>query len=211
VARVCGVHFGTLSAPWRSVGWDRMALCISHNIGNAGVDLFFALGSYRVYGHLMRRPPPFVACMARRIQRTYLAFLAVFVLYLLLAWRLSGAGKLPDDGSLGVYLPSNLLLLPALFPPEPLITMAWSLSYEMCFYLILPMITAVLALRRRGPGVRMVALAAVTAAALLAFGTWAGRSVCASFCSARCWTDAHALGGRPAAGSVRWRACWRWA
>ena len=166
VALVFGVHFSTLSTPWQTAGWDRVALDILHTIGNAGVDLFFVLSGYLIYGHLMRRPPPFAAYMARRIQRIYPAFLAVFLLYLLLAWRMPDAGKLPDDGSLGGYLLANLLLLPGVFPIEPLITVAWSLSYEMFFYLVMPLIIAVLALRRRGPDARLVTLAAVTAAAL---------------------------------------------
>jgi len=145
VALVFGVHFSTLSTPWQTAGWDRVALDILHTIGNAGVDLFFVLSGYLIYGHLMRRPPPFAAYMARRIQRIYPAFLAVFLLYLLLAWRMPDAGKLPDDGSLGGYLLANLLLLPGVFPIEPLITVAWSLSYEMFFYLVMPLIIAVLA------------------------------------------------------------------
>jgi peptidoglycan/LPS O-acetylase OafA/YrhL len=40
------------------------------------------------------------------------------------------------------YLLENLLLLPGIFSIVPMISVAWSLSYEFCFYLALPLLVA---------------------------------------------------------------------
>src|SRR4249919_1955085 len=39
--------------------------------GNLGVELFFVLSGYLIYGTLVRRPPSFAGFMARRFQRIY--------------------------------------------------------------------------------------------------------------------------------------------
>jgi peptidoglycan/LPS O-acetylase OafA/YrhL len=38
------------------------------------------------------------------------------------------------------YLFANFLMLPGILPIVPLITVAWSLSYELSFYLTLPLL-----------------------------------------------------------------------
>ncbi|WP_280154891.1 acyltransferase [Piscinibacter sp. XHJ-5] len=129
-----------------------------HEIGNSGVDLFFVLSGYLIYGTLMRRPQSFGAFMIRRVRRIYPAFLVVFVTYMALAFAIPSLGaKLPATG-LPSYFLANLLLLPGLFPIEPLITVAWSLSYEMFFYLLLPVVIALARLRQWAPVHRIAAL-----------------------------------------------------
>lgn len=174
VALVFGVHFGTLSAPWQRAGIDSAFWSTLHSVGNAGVDLFFVLSGYLIYGHLMRRPPPFLAYIGRRAQRIYPAFLAVFVVYVALAVAIPGTGKLPADDSLWLYLAANLLLLPGLFPMDPLITVAWSLSYEMFFYIVMPLLIVAMGLRRASRPGRAARLVALTVVALLAFGIAGG-------------------------------------
>ena len=77
--------------------------------------------------------------------------------------------RIPAEAPLG-YLFANLLLLPGLFPIEPMITVAWSLSYEMFFYLCLPMIVSGFGLRRMNVRQRVVGIgfAAIMLAAALA-------------------------------------------
>lgn len=72
-----------------------------------------------------------------------------------------------------IYLVANLLLLPGLFPIEPLITVAWSLSCEMAYYIAIPLIVAGLRLRDRPRLARVlcfVGLAALIAVLCAAFG-----------------------------------------
>ena len=104
--------------------------------GNFGVDLFFVLSGYLIYGTLVHRRPGFGSFMLRRMQRIYPAFLIVFAIVLSISLSIPAFAKLPSDPSAAaVYVLANLALLPGLFPVVPLISVAWSLSYEMFFYL----------------------------------------------------------------------------
>lgn len=133
-------------------------------IGHTGVDLFFVLSGYLIYGTLISREQGYAGFMARRVRRIYPAFLAVFGIYLVLAIALPSVARLPREAwAATVYVVQNLLLLPGLWPVEPLITVAWSLSYEMFFYLVTPVIVGVLGLRRRTVGTRIALLLAATA------------------------------------------------
>ncbi|MEO8036829.1 MAG: acyltransferase, partial [Acidobacteriota bacterium] len=136
------VHYVTLTAPWvDAASRTSVAGAVLRNVGNSGVDLFFVLSGYLIYGNLIRKGRPFLAYARRRIQRIYPTFLAVFVLYLLLSFVFSGQSKLPH-GTIAAsgYVLANLLLLPGLLPIEPLITVAWSLSYEVFYYLSAPLL-----------------------------------------------------------------------
>ena len=141
------VHFTTLAQAFPMAATVRA-------IGNTGVDLFFVLSGYLIYGSLMARPQPFLPFMARRVQRIYPAFAAVFGLYLALSFLLPGQSKLPDPPYL--YLLQNFLLLPGMLPVAPMITVAWSLSYELFFYLAIPFVIGLLRLRSDRLGYRRV-------------------------------------------------------
>jgi len=107
-------------------------------IGNAGVDLFFVLSGYLIYAALIRHNNTTLRFLRRRVIRIYPTFLAVFGLYGALSFVVPSVSKLRGLSwpEAGVYLAQNLLLLPGVFDIKPLITVAWSLSYELFFYLI---------------------------------------------------------------------------
>lgn len=144
------VHFVTLAEPWLQPGtlvWS--AAGHLRAVGHAGVDLFFVLSGYLIYGTLIVKPRPLLPYALRRAQRIYPAFLAVLALYLILSWLFPGESKLPSGVlATGAYLTANLLLLPGLFPIEPIITVAWSLSYEAFYYVAVPLVIGLLRLRR---------------------------------------------------------------
>jgi len=145
------VHYVTLVRPWLAGGSALLGLISAlHTIGNTGVDLFFVLSGYLIYGSLISRSQQFVRFMSRRVERIYPTFVVVFVLYVVLSWAFPTENKIPGPLSKGMlYLVQNLLLLPGLFPIEPLITVAWSLSYEMFYYLTIPLVITLLRLRER--------------------------------------------------------------
>ena len=130
VVLVFAVHFCTLVRPWAADPGLVSVLDVLERLGHSGVDLFFVLSGYLIYGALIARPRPFGPFMRRRVQRIYPTFLAVFALYLVLSLLDPSHSKLPAPGaSLVLFLLSNLLLLPGIFPLQPLIAVAWSLSY----------------------------------------------------------------------------------
>lgn len=145
------VHYSTLVEPWlaSSPGMQRVSHAL-HAMGNTGVDLFFVLSGYLIYGSLMSRPQPFPRFIGRRIARIYPAFLVVLALYTALSFLFPGESKLPASAAAAArYVVANLLLLPGLFPIQPMITVAWSLSYEMFYYLLIPGVIGLLSLRTR--------------------------------------------------------------
>jgi len=125
------VHYVTLVAPWLIEHSALYSLARAiHAIGNTGVDLFFVLSGYLIYSSLISRQQQFSRFIARRIKRIYPAFIAVFLIYLFLSFVFTGQNKIPSPASQGIiYLVQNFILLPGLFPIEPMITVAWSLSY----------------------------------------------------------------------------------
>src|SRR5690349_1989053 len=118
------------------------------HIGHVGVDLFFILSGYLIYGALIRKPRPFYSYIARRVQRIYPTFLVVLAIYLFLALVSSSGNELPQDTNekAGVIL-ANFLLLPGVFSITPIVVVAWSLSYEAAFYLTLPLFIGTLHFR----------------------------------------------------------------
>lgn len=151
------VHYATLIEPW--IEPNATTAIISQflfNVGHAGVDLFFVLSGYLIYGSLIRKKQPYVAFMWRRLRRLYPVFLVVLSTYLLLFFALPSLSKLPSDSIEALRMVvSNVLLLPGVFDLPIIITVAWSLSYELSFYLTVPLLVAVLRLRNWSPYARI--------------------------------------------------------
>ena len=145
------VHDTTLSGPWTSTDPNLSLVADAlHTLGNSGVDLFFVLSGYLIYGSLISRPLPFTKFIGRRIIRIYPAFLAVFALYVVLSFLFPNERKIPQAlPEALIYLTENMLLLPGILPIEPLVTVAWSLSYEMTYYLAIPLVITLFSLRKR--------------------------------------------------------------
>ncbi|HYO85923.1 MAG TPA: acyltransferase [Dermatophilaceae bacterium] len=163
------VHFQSLSAPWIEQGsGTAQNLGFLWGIGHSGVDLFFVLSGFLIYGTVIRRRSRPSAFFRRRFQRIYPAFLAVFVLYVGLSVVFPAVSKIPEGGENALpYLAENLMLLPGMLPIEPLLTVAWSLSYEVFYYLAIPLVVAVTRMWRWSPRNR-IRFFAGSAAALVA-------------------------------------------
>lgn len=151
------VHYVSSVQPWIGQHSSSQSLFVAlHTVGNAGVDLFFVLSGYLIYGSLISRNQNFLRFVSRRVARIYPTFVAVFVLYLGLSFVFPTESKIPSSFQAGlVYLVENLLLLPGIFRLEPVIAVAWSLSYEMFYYVACPLVITVLGLRSRSSIWRM--------------------------------------------------------
>lgn len=145
------VHYVTLVKPWIQNEPHTLEIANAlHAIGNNGVDLFFVLSGFLIYGSLLSRKQAFFQFIGRRIQRIYPTFTVVFLLYVGLSFVFRSESKIPvDPMEAALYLAQNFLLLPGLLPIEPLITVAWSLSYEMFYYLAIPVAIDIVGLRER--------------------------------------------------------------
>lgn len=170
------VHYVTLAKPWIIANPILLEFSIKlHSIGNAGVDLFFVLSGYLIYGSLIVRNQPFISFMVRRVQRIYPAFIAVFLTYIVLSFVFPAESKIPSEAVGGaIYLVQNFFLLPGLLPIEPMITVAWSLSYEMFYYLVTPAIIGLLGLRKRSSNWRVLLFVAVAVVFFIFSATFGG-------------------------------------
>jgi peptidoglycan/LPS O-acetylase OafA/YrhL len=142
------VHFATAVLPGLTDAAVALVLVATRAAGHAGVDLFFVLSGYLIYRSVLGRPLRWRGYALRRVERIYPAFLATFVLYLLLLPFFGPEGRMPvEPWALGWYLVHNLLLLGGLLPLPVMITVTWSLSYEVFYYLAVPALVGVAGLR----------------------------------------------------------------
>lgn len=153
------------------IGLDAVAAEIAataRGFGNLGVELFFILSGTLIYGTLLRRNPGFLRFMARRVERIYPAFLCVFGLAV--AWHLVlRTGEIPaaPEAAVRVIL-ANLLLLPGVVAMVPVLEVAWTLSWEMAFYLLLGLAVPGLRMARWPRAARLALIAAGAALATAA-------------------------------------------
>ena len=142
---------------------------IFRTYGNYGVELFFVLSGYLIYGTLVRNNPKFGRFIFRRAQRIYPAFLVVFSVALAIALVTRDTAKIPSDPwKSAALISANVLLLPGLFPIGRIVEVAWSLSYEMFFYFVTAAFVLGAKMHARPTSVRVGALSVITAVFLVA-------------------------------------------
>ena len=171
ILMVLVVHHATRFGGWAEAGsWTAAYAEFAHAAGQAGVDLFFALSGYLVYSLALERRVGLGGFIGRRLRRIYPPFLAMMAVYVGLFLAVPGAAKWPAGGEIG-FVVRSLLLLPGVFDIEPVMTVAWSLSYELAFYLTMPVVVVMLRMDRWSRA-RRVGLIAGLAAGYIA-GMWA--------------------------------------
>jgi exopolysaccharide production protein ExoZ len=145
--------FGSYLAPHSPL---ETALRFGGTVGNIGVDIFFVISAFLMYGIVMRRPTPFLPYLTRRLKRLYPVFAFVFLVYVALSYAMPSQSRIPaGSGAALRYILANLAMLPGMLSIMPLITVTWSLSYEWFFYLILPLMVWAFGLRRWASGRRI--------------------------------------------------------
>jgi exopolysaccharide production protein ExoZ len=145
------VHYVTLSSPWIAPLTTTAAVATAlHTVGNTGVDLFFVLSGYLIYGTLISRKQRFMPYIRRRVARIYPTFTTVLAMYLLLSLAIPAESKLPEQPAQAWRcVAENFLLLSGFMQRGPIITVSWSLSYEMFYYFSIPLLIAAFRLRER--------------------------------------------------------------
>ena len=103
--------------------------------GNLGVELFFLLSGYLIYGTLIHKAPPFAGFMMRRLQRILPTYVVVFTLSLALIMVMQVPDRIPREPLQALaYLAANLTLVAGLLPISRIVDVSWSLSYELFLY-----------------------------------------------------------------------------
>src|SRR5206468_4051189 len=73
--------------------------------------------------------------------------------------------------TLAWFLAANLLMLPGILPMRPMITVAWSLSYELFFYVFICLLATTLRMRNWQPRWRIFLFGGIALVRFLAAGT----------------------------------------
>jgi len=144
------VHFRALFHPYFQTGSLFQTFSeTASRIGHAGVDVFFVISGFLMYGIVLRGRSTFSEYLKHRVRRLYPAFLVSFTIYVILSFFFPSVSKLPASlGPALLYLAANLAMLPGMTSIVPMMNVAWSLSYEWFFYLSLPALVWALRLRR---------------------------------------------------------------
>lgn len=153
-------HYATQALLLHPSGLTAQVAEAAKRYGNLGVELFFVLSGYLIYGLLVSKKTGFLRFMSRRVVRIYPAFVVAFAFaFAMEVPSLADAGVADVAGT----IVANLLLLPGILPGEPILRVAWSLSYEFFFYFATALLVAVAGLRRCGASARMTVLLTLTA------------------------------------------------
>src|SRR5262249_49773314 len=133
-------------------------------LGQSGVDLFFLVSGFLIYGHVLVKQTSYTWFMKRRLRRIYPAFGCMLLVYTILHFAVYPLDRVPQDpAAAAVFILQSAALLPGIFDIPPLFSVAWSLSYEMLFYCTIPVLVAVTGLRRWRPSWRMLFFAVLGA------------------------------------------------
>jgi peptidoglycan/LPS O-acetylase OafA/YrhL len=157
------VHYSSGMAPFfgansECIWW----IAAIHEVGNSGVDLFFVLSGFLIYKAIIDRSPNYTQYARRRVERIYPVFLAVLCIYVALSFLFPGYSRIPIAfGDASAYIMANVLLLPGIFSIEPIISVAWSLSYEALYYMLVPLLTGLLLMRHWRSQRRIVFVVAI--------------------------------------------------
>jgi peptidoglycan/LPS O-acetylase OafA/YrhL len=142
------VHFLSLFGDRLGVGSGDVAERVILLAARTGTDLFLLISGFLVYGMCIRNPLDFGRFFRSRIRRLYPAFLVVFGLYLIASAVFPAESKIPaEPAAAGLYLAENLALLPGLTGTPALITVTWTLGYELALYLTVPLAVRFFGLR----------------------------------------------------------------
>ncbi len=164
------VHYAAQSKPWVEVNSFTSDLIFNLRfLGATGVELFFIISGFLIYGMLINKEVAYLKYAKRRIKRIYPTFLVLLTIYVALNFLFPSESKIPPglyDGA--IFLLQNVLLLPGIFDIEPLITVSWTLSYEMFFYLSVPLIIHLFNMRNWSVKYRvaLILLASITIIAI---------------------------------------------
>lgn len=149
VSLVFFVHYHALFSTYVLAGSISFAVSeFLEFIGHTGVDLFFVLSGYLIYGIVIQTSPRYSKFLWRRIKRIYPTFLCVLALYIALSFLFPSRSKLPSSWfEACVYVLRNVALLPGIYPSSPIMAVAWSLGYELAFYLSIPLLISMTGMR----------------------------------------------------------------
>lgn len=154
------IHYISLAQLFlRDPYWKALAYSAAQ-VGYLGVELFFVLSGYLVYGIVADGHTTAGRFLSRRLTKILPTFWLVLALYVVVGTFKPDFAKisLPNDW---VLLIENILLLPGVYRVPAIVTVSWSLSYEIHFYLLLLLVHVTGIIRITTRRQRIIFLAAI--------------------------------------------------
>lgn len=183
------VHANSVMSPWlssflkESIWFEFMT-----NWGHSGVDLFFILSGYLIYGSIIKAKSfssmDYAYRRAKRILPTFYFTLAIYLaIYLVLNLITvdKEAGALPDGLEIVPFIISQMLLVPMLFGNDYLVEVSWTLTYEFTFYAIAPIVLLGMGMKSLTSRARVGVVLALTVLGAILFYNVAGPVRCMLF------------------------------
>lgn len=170
VLLVFSVHYLSLFYPETSTTvWQGLVL----RLGHSGVDLFFVLSGYLLYGAFLKRPDqPRLTFLKNRAWRIFPAYWVALSAYALAMFVVS-AEPARSVSNWWLDLTKNMWLLPMFFNEKPWMAVSWTLTFEWGWYLLLPILFSA-RFHQLSKNTRTLALAAATLFFGIQFGANGG-------------------------------------
>ena len=135
------VFMGHFGAVWRELVHPQGAAGFFLRVVDAdatfGSSFFMMLSAFFVYGSRMRARKTLRDFLARRLWRLYPLYFLMTGIYLAGCLLIPNMSKIPPGGhNAALFVLANLLFLPGLLPIQPLMDVAWTLSFIVYFYFV---------------------------------------------------------------------------
>jgi peptidoglycan/LPS O-acetylase OafA/YrhL len=102
-----------------------------------GTNFFMVLSAFFAYGSLRQGRLSFGEFLRNRVFRLYPLYAILCIIYIVGSVAIPSMSKLPDGGrALALFLVQTALILPGLLHVDPLMEVAWTLSFIVWFYFI---------------------------------------------------------------------------
>lgn len=201
VLLVFSVHYLSLFYPDTSAtAWQGPVL----RLGHSGVDLFFVLSGYLLYGAFLKKPEqPRLTFLQNRAWRIFPAYWVALSAYVLAMFMVS-SGPTGSENSWALDALKNVLLLPIIFDESPWMVVSWTLTFEWGWYLLLPLLFSA-QFHKLSKNKRTLSLAASTLFFGLYFGAYGGPEQISLFFAGALLSEHQQAIGRC---SIRARALW---
>jgi exopolysaccharide production protein ExoZ len=148
-----------------------LAWC-AERLGSVGTNLLLLICGLFVAKSVAQVRFRYRGFLERRFARIYPPYLLVVCSAVIFAFLFPRFSKLDPSVSLWRTLPEQLLLWPGLFPNRPVLTVAWTLSWIMATYVMLPLPLRALRSLVRDEGKRVAILGCLVLAwVAIAYGT----------------------------------------
>ena len=145
------------------------------SIGAMGTNCFLMVSGALGWLSYEKAPVRWTEFAQRRVKRLYPPFFFMVALYVVLSVLFPAQSKLPKEwGDSILYLLRNLVLIPGVFPEQPLIRVTWTLALIFSYYLAIPVMRSSLGWMGVTRGRMPVVLALLAAVWVIATGVVPG-------------------------------------